>query len=100
MSQCLINIGDDQNAKTGGGANKTYEQGRTNETHKQEGEQTKCMNRGAERTTKIQKQAGWDETNFLERVRDREIRHMKIHYETEKMWMLNFCMRRDQDVTV
>ena len=36
--------------------------------------------------------AGWDETNFLGRDRDREIRLMKIHYETEteKKWMLIF----------
>ena len=35
-------------------------------------------------------QLGWDETNVL--GRDREIRLMKIHYETEteKKWMLNF----------
>ena len=35
---------------------------------------------------------GWDETNFLGRDRDREIRLMKIHYETEteKKWMLIF----------
>ena len=36
--------------------------------------------------------SGWDETNFLGRDRDQEIRLMKIHYETktEKKWMLNF----------
>ena len=36
--------------------------------------------------------AGWDETNFLGRDRDREIRLMKFHYETEteKKWMLIF----------
>ena len=36
--------------------------------------------------------SGWDETNFLGRDRDREIRLMKIHYETEteKKWMLIF----------
>ena len=35
---------------------------------------------------------GWDETNFLGRDRDQEIRLMKIHYETEteKKWMLIF----------
>ena len=35
---------------------------------------------------------GWDETNFLERDRDREIRVMKIHHETEteKKWTLIF----------
>ena len=34
--------------------------------------------------------SGWDETNFLER--DREIRLMKIHHETEteKKWTLIF----------
>ena len=43
---------------------------------------------------------GWDETNLL--GRDREIKLMKIHYETktEKKWMLNFLTRRDQDETV
>ena len=36
--------------------------------------------------------SGWDETNFFGRDRDREIRLMKIHYETEteKKWMLIF----------
>ena len=36
--------------------------------------------------------SGWDETNFLERDRDREIRLMKIHHETEteKKWLLIF----------
>ena len=36
--------------------------------------------------------SGWDETNFLGQDRDREIRLMKIHYETEteKKWMLIF----------
>ena len=44
--------------------------------------------------------SGWDETNFL--GRDREIRLMKIHYETEteKKWMLIFLTRRDRDDTV
>ena len=34
----------------------------------------------------------WDETNFLGRDRDRDIRFMKIHNETEteKKWMLIF----------
>ena len=34
--------------------------------------------------------------------RDREIRLIKIHYETEteKMWMLIFLTRRDRDETV
>ena len=33
-------------------------------------------------------EAGWDETNFYGRDQDREIRLMKIHYETEteKTW--------------
>jgi len=45
---------------------------------------------------------GWDETNFLGRDRDREIRLIKIHYETEteKKWMLIFWTRRDRDETV
>ena len=45
---------------------------------------------------------GWDETNFLERDRDREIRLMKIHHETEteKKWTLIFLTRRDRDETV
>ena len=36
--------------------------------------------------------SGWDETNFLGRARDREIRLMKIYYETEteKKWVLIF----------
>ena len=36
--------------------------------------------------------SGWDETNYLGRDRDREIRLMKFHYETEteKKWMLIF----------
>ena len=38
------------------------------------------------------KTPGWNETNFLGRDRDREIRLIKIHYETEteKKWMLIF----------
>ena len=45
---------------------------------------------------------GWDETNILGQDRDREIRLMKIHYETEteKKLMLIFRTRRDQDETV
>ena len=39
--------------------------------------------------------SGWDETNFLGRDGDREIRPTKIQYETEKKWMLIFLMRRD-----
>ena len=37
---------------------------------------------------------GWKETKFLEE--DREIRLIKIHFktETEKKWMLIFCLRR------
>ena len=48
------------------------------------------------------KMAGWDETNFLGRDREREIRLIKNHYETEteKWWMLNFCTRRDRDETI
>ena len=46
--------------------------------------------------------SGWDETIFLRRDRDREIRFMKIHYETEteKKWMLIFLTRQDRDATV
>ena len=46
--------------------------------------------------------SGWDETNFLRQDRDREIRIIKIHYETktEKKWMLIFLTRRDRDETV
>ena len=36
------------------------------------------------RLKKLPPQPGWDETNFLGRDRDREIRLMKIHYETKK----------------
>ena len=32
--------------------------------------------------------------------RDQEIRLMKIHYKTEKKWMLIFWTRRDQDKAV
>ena len=34
------------------------------------------------------------------RDRDRQIRHMKIPYETEKMWMLIFLMRQERYDTV
>ena len=36
----------------------------------------------------VNNSTGWDETNFLGRDRDREIRLKKIHYETEteKKW--------------
>ena len=43
---------------------------------------------GGERPLMKGNLSGWDKTNFL--GRDREIRLMKIHYETEKKWMLIF----------